>query len=138
MARLTRMIAMADILKISDEDVQWMTGKSDLAAAARKWLKLGAKIVIITKGGEGVEAYTSSFSISQPATKVKVVDTVGAGDTFTAGVLAQLHGAKRLGKKALAAISESDLAAALSFGARAAAITCSRPGADPPWAKELA
>ena len=56
LARLSRMIAMADIVKVSDEDVAWMTGKNDFKATARKWLKLGAKIVVITRGGEGVEA----------------------------------------------------------------------------------
>jgi fructokinase len=137
LARLSRMIAMADIVKISDEDVQWMTGKTEFAKAAKKWLKSGAKIVIVTRGGDGVEAYTSGFAIHQPAVKVKVADTVGAGDTFTAGLLAALSKAKLLTKKKLAAISQADLEAALSFAARAAAVTVSRPGADPPWAHEL-
>ncbi len=138
LARLNRMIALADIVKVSDEDVVWMTGKDDLKAAAKKWLKLGAKIVVVTRGGEGVVAFTNSYSVSQPARKVKVADTVGAGDTFTAGLLTALRSARLLDKKKLAAISEADLGAALTFAARAAAVTCSRPGADPPWAKELA
>ncbi len=138
LARLHRMIALADIVKVSDEDVVWMTGKDDLRAAAKKWLKLGAKIVVVTRGGEGVTAFTSGYSLTQPACKVKVADTVGAGDTFTAGLLTALRAAKRLDKKKLAVIAEADLSAALAFAARAAAITCSRPGADPPWARELA
>lgn len=138
LARLNRLIAMCDILKISDEDVKWMTGKTDLTGAARKWLKAGAKIVAITKGGEGVEAFTKRFAISLPAVKVKLADTVGAGDTFTAGLLAALARANRLTKPHLAAIGEEALREALSFAAQAAAITCSRPGADPPWARELA
>lgn len=138
LARLGRMIAMADIVKISDEDVTWMTGKTEFAKAAKKWLKSGAKIVIVTRGGDGVEAYTSGFAIHQPAVKVKVADTVGAGDTFTAGLLTALSTAKLLTKKKLAAISQVQLDAALSFAARAAAVTVSRPGADPPWAHELA
>jgi fructokinase len=69
--------------------------------------------------------------------KVKVVDTVGAGDTFTAGLLASLHQQGKLGKEAMAGIDEASLGQALSFAARAAAVTCSRPGADPPWAHEL-
>lgn len=138
LARLNRMIAMADIMKISDEDVKWMTGKQDFAAAAKKWLKSGAKIVVITRGGEGVEAYTKSGNISLPAVKVKVADTVGAGDTFTAGLLAALTNAKLLDKASLASIGKEDLMAALNFAARAAAVTVSRPGANPPWATELA
>ena len=138
MARLTRMIAMADIVKVSDEDVAWMTGKDDAKAAARKWLKLGAKLVIVTRGAMGVEAFTASYSVGRPAEKVKVADTVGAGDTFTAGLLAALRAMKLLDKRKLAVIGEADLGTALGFAARAAAITCSRPGADPPWAQELA
>ena len=138
LARLTRMIAMADVVKISDEDVAWMTGKSDFAKTAKKWLKAGAKIVVVTRGGDGVEAYTSGFSIHQPAVKVTVADTVGAGDTFTAGLLAALSKAKLLNKKKLEGITEAQLDAALNFAARAAAVTVSRPGADPPWAHELA
>lgn len=138
LARLNRMIAMADIMKISDEDVMWITGKQDFAAAAKKWLKSGAKIVVITRGGEGVEAYTKSGNIVLPAVKVKVADTVGAGDTFTAGLLAALTNAKLLDKASLASIGKEDLMAALNFAARAAAVTVSRPGANPPWANELA
>ena len=78
------------------------------------------------------------FSISRPAVKVKVADTVGAGDTFTAGLLTALSRGGKLDKDSLAAINEADLGAALDFAARAAAITCSRFGADPPWANELA
>ena len=138
LARLHRMIAMADVVKISDEDVAWMTGKSDFAKTAKKWLKAGAKVVVVTRGGDGVEAYTSGFSIHQPAVKVTVADTVGAGDTFTAGLLAALSKAKLLNKKKLEGITEAQLDAALNFAARAAAVTVSRPGADPPWAHELA
>jgi fructokinase len=138
LARLKRMIAMADILKISDEDVMWMTGKKDMAAAAKSWLKAGAKVVVITKGGEGVEAFTPRFHLAVPPVKVKVADTVGAGDTFTAGLLAALTNASLLDKKKLISIGEIDLKNALTFATRAAAITVSRPGADPPWANELA
>jgi fructokinase len=137
MARLTRMAAMADIVKLSDEDVAWMTGKDDVKAAAKKLLKLGAKLVVVTRGGKGVEAFTARDHLVRPARKVKVADTVGAGDTFTAGLLAALRAAKLLTKEKLAKISAEQLTTALDFAARAAAVTCSRPGADPPWANEL-
>jgi len=137
MARLNRLVAMADILKISDEDVHWMTGHHDLAKAAKAWLKKGPKIVAITKGGEGVEVYTKAFSFAHKAPSVVVADTVGAGDTFTAGLLATLLKDGNLTKKNIAAISEDDLRHAADSAARAAAITCSRPGANPPWAKEM-
>jgi len=137
MARLTRMAALADIVKLSDEDVAWMTGKDDARAAAKKLLKQGAKLVIVTRGAKGVEAFTARDHLVRPARNVKVVDTVGAGDTFTAGLLAALRSAKLLSKPKIAALDAGQLSAALDFAARAAAVTCSRPGADPPWAKEL-
>ena len=137
MARLNRLIAMADILKISDEDVHWMTGHHDHAKAAKAWLKKGPKIVAITRGGEGVEIYTKAYSFTQQAPKVVIADTVGAGDTFTAGFLATLLKDGNLTKKALAAIREDDVRHAADFAARAAAVTCTRPGANPPWAREM-
>jgi fructokinase len=136
-ARLKRLMALADIVKISDEDTKWMTGKSDLAGAARNWLKAGAKIVAITKGGEGVEIYTRRFHFAAEAPRVTVADTVGAGDTFTAGFLHHLSTHGLLTKKNLAAISQSDLEDAAGFAMRAAAVTVSRVGADPPWSHEL-
>ena len=135
--RLGRMIAMCDILKISDEDVTWITGKTDLVAAARKWLNLGAKVVVVTKGENGVEAFTKGVHVKQAAVNVKVADTVGAGDTFTAGFLASLQTAGKLTKAAISYLDETSLRNAVSYAAKAAAITVSRAGANPPWIHEM-
>jgi fructokinase len=137
LARVNRLIAMCDILKISDEDVKWITGGDDLAGSAKKWLRAGAKVVIVTKGGEGVAAFSKKISMTLPAVKVAVADTVGAGDTFTAGILAALSKAGKLNKAAMAGLDEATLKMALEFARRAAAITVSREGANPPWAHEL-
>ena len=137
LARIGRLIGMCDILKISDEDVKWITGKDDLAGTARKWLKAGAKVVVITKGSNGVEAFTKRFAFQVPSVNVKVVDTVGAGDTFTAGFLAALSRAGKLSKGAIAGLDEATVRDGVSFAAKAAAITVSREGANPPWAHEL-
>lgn len=137
LARLARMARRADIVKVSDEDIAWMTGGIDTAAAARVWLRAGVPVVIVTKGAKGVDAFTRHYNFRIPAHRVKVADTVGAGDTFMAALLSALADKKLLDKTALAGIAEADLRAALGFAARAAAIACSRPGADPPWAHEL-
>jgi len=137
LARLARMMALADIVKISDEDVQWMTGKTDFAGPAKKWLKAGAKVVAVTRGGDGVEVYAKGIALSLPAPRVKVADTVGAGDTFTAGFLCHLERNGLLSKKAIASLSEAQLRAAAEFAMACAAVTVSRPGANPPWAKEV-
>ncbi len=136
--RLGRLMALADIVKISDEDVHWMTGGHDFAKAAKAWLKKGAKIVAITRGGAGCMVFTTRFSFETASPPVTVADTVGAGDTFTAGLLHYLNSTGLLHKKALAAIDEEALKAAAAYAMRAAAITVSRPGADPPWAHEMA
>ncbi|OYU40760.1 MAG: carbohydrate kinase [Pseudorhodobacter sp. PARRP1] len=136
-ARIERMVARADIVKLSDEDLHWLEGAGDLVALARGILAKGPKVVFITEGAAGARAVTASQERFVAATRVEVVDTVGAGDTFNAGVLAALHQAGALSKASVAALSDAELDAALSLGTRAAAVTVSRAGANPPWAREL-
>ena len=136
-ARITRMIAMADIVKLSDEDLHWLDGAGDLTVLARAMLARGPKVVFITEGATGARAVTATQERSITATKVIVADTVGAGDTVNAGILAALHAAGALTKAGVADLSDAMLDAALSLGTRAAAITVSRPGANPPWSHEL-
>lgn len=135
--RMRRMIAMADIVKLSDEDLAWFgeTGSHDEIAA--RWLQAGPKVVVITRGGKGAVGYTVNDRIDVPAHAVKVADTVGAGDTFNAGILASLDEAGLLDKERLAALGADELRAALDFAMAAAAVTVSRPGANPPWRHEL-
>lgn len=136
-ARIERMIARADLVKLSDEDLHWLMGAGDLDDLARTLLAKGPKVVFITEGAQGARAVTTQQSRFVAATPVTVADTVGAGDTFNAGVLAALHRAGALSKSRLAAISDAELDAALSLGTRAAAVTVSRAGANPPWSHEL-
>ena len=132
-ARIDRMIGLSDIVKLSDEDSDWLYGKTDPQAILAK----GAKVVLVTEGSKGATAYTARGSVHVSAPKITVADTVGAGDTFNAGFLASLDRDGLLSKAAVASLSDAALRAALSLGTRAAAITCSRPGANPPWAHEL-
>ncbi len=96
--------------------------------------------MVVTRGGGGVFARTAALGLSRPATPIELVDTVGAGDSFTAGLLDGLGRADLLGganRAALAAVDESTLKSVLDEAGRIAAITCSRPGADPPTRAEL-
>ncbi|MGM4979792.1 MULTISPECIES: carbohydrate kinase family protein [Rhizobium] len=137
MGRISRMAAMSDILKFSDEDLEWfgIAGNHDELAA--HWLNQGAKLVVVTKGAEGATGYTKSLKVSVPSERVTVVDTVGAGDTFDAGILASLKMNGLLTKAQVAALDEKALQHALALGAKAAAVTVSRAGANPPWAHEI-
>jgi fructokinase len=136
-ARIGRMIAAADIVKLSDEDLRWLYGDAPADELVRPILAKGPKVVFITEGAKGARAVTATQDRFTSATKVTVADTVGAGDTFNAGVLAALHRQGSLTKAGVAALPGSTLDAALSLGTRAAAITVSRPGANPPWSREL-
>jgi fructokinase len=136
-ARIAGMMAVADIVKLSDEDLRWLEGDGDLTALARGLIAKGTKLVLITEGARGARAVTATQDRFVAAQKVAVADTVGAGDTFNAGALAALHRAGALTKAAIAALPDATLDAALSMGARAAAVTVSRAGANPPWAHEL-
>jgi fructokinase len=136
-ARMMRMVAMADIVKLSDEDLAWFGESGSVEEIARRWLGLGPKLILLTRGGDGATGYTSRHTVHVPTQRVEVVDTVGAGDTFNAGVLASLHEAGLLTKAAVSDLSSGQVEAAISLGVRAAAITVSRAGANPPWRREL-
>ena len=136
-ARIERMIAQADIVKLSDEDLHWLMGAGDLTTLARQIIAKGPNLVFLTEGAAGARAVTASQDRFVAAQKVTVADTVGAGDTFNAGALCALHEAGALTKARVAALSDGELDAALTLGTRAAAITVSRPGANPPWRNEL-
>lgn len=138
LARLDRLVAMADIARLSEEDLAWIAPEADFEALARRWLDLGAGLVILTRGGEGATAISARHAVSVPGIATKVVDTVGAGDTFTAGFLTRLETLGLLTKKAVAALDRDRLTDVLTFATKAAAITVSRAGANPPWLKEIA
>jgi len=138
-ARLDQMVAHTDILKVSDEDLNWIIpGDASLNDKVAQLRVMGPRIVVLTKGRDGAAAYFGEAQIVEvPAHPAKVVDTVGAGDTFNAGFLASLSENGFLTKGALDGIRGVDLEDALSNGAKVAAITVSRTGANPPWADEL-
>ena len=135
--RITAMISMADIVKLSDEDLAWLYGPGDMIAQAQELAAGGVKLVCITEGAKGAHGINANLQTFVAATKVDVVDTVGAGDTFNAGVLASLHQNGALTKAALGSLGKETVDAALSLGTRSAAVTVSRAGANPPWAREL-
>lgn len=136
-ARMDRLLARADIVKASDEDLEWLTGSRDLQSGAMDLLVRGAKVVLVTEGADGARAITARGEVQVPGRKAEVVDTVGAGDTFNAGFLAALEKAQLLSRDAVAQLSDTDLHAALELGVLASSVTVGRAGANPPWEDEL-
>jgi fructokinase len=131
------MMPRTHLLKISEEDLQLLlpdTCLEDFAAAA---LRRGVALVVVTRGAEGAVAWTPLAHAGVPTVQVELIDTVGAGDTFQAALLTWLAEHDRLSVPALHALSVAELESALGFAARAAAVTCSRRGADMPRRREL-
>ena len=137
LARMKRMLAYADIVKLSDEDLDWFGETGSTAEIAARWLNLGPKLMVVTRGGDGLLAFSKSHKVSVPAERVTVIDTVGAGDTVNAGILASLRDQGLLTKQAISALTEDQIRSVLAFSGKAAAITVSRAGANPPWRREM-
>lgn len=137
--RLDRLFAVADIVKVSDEDLDWiLPGQGTQLEKLAELRARGPGIVILTKGAAGATGLTHGGRLIEVASQpVAVVDTVGAGDTFNAGVLARLAENGCLARQTLNRIDDAILRQALEFGARVAAITVSRVGANPPWSNEV-
>ncbi|MGR3502056.1 carbohydrate kinase family protein [Pseudaestuariivita sp.] len=132
-SRIEAMLAVTDIVKVSDEDLDWLYP----GAGPETLLERGPRIVLMTKGADGAEAHRASGVVEVPGVPATVVDTVGAGDTFNAGFMAALAKADALSNEAIANLSEDALKDALSMGAKVASVTVSRAGANPPWLSEL-
>ncbi len=142
--KIEGLVARADIVKVSDEDLEWIDPTSSPEDVARRWLGTHPEVVVITRGSRGVTAISGQSEVSVDAPNVDVVDTVGAGDTlmgaFIAGVveLGLLDRPDARSRRGwLAALTPSDLTCLLRYGAAAAAVTVSRAGANPPQRSEL-
>ncbi|OUL99013.1 carbohydrate kinase family protein [Variovorax sp. JS1663] len=131
------MAPIAHLMKTSDEDLALLYPDETPEQVAARWLALGAALVVVTRGRDGATAWTRERRIDTPSPAVTVVDTVGAGDTFQAALLAWLDEQDALTPEALAGLGAEALGQALGFAARAAALTCSRRGADLPRRAEL-
>lgn len=136
-----RMVAVSDLVKASDEDLEHLYPSLPTAEAAGALLALGPAAVVVTRGGEGATWFgVTGEPVDVASEQVVVADTIGAGDTFGAAILDALWSRGRLGadvRDALRDLPPGEVAEVLTHAARAAAVTVSRPGADPPYAVEL-
>ena len=137
-SRISRMIAMSDIVKVSDEDLEWIAGSSGADGMVQEMIaRDGVSIVVLTKGAQGVEIHSANGSFEIAARKVDVADTIGAGDSFNGGFLAGLDQSGLLNKSALKRAKPEELRPAAELAVEVAAITVTRAGANPPWASDL-
>ncbi len=140
-ARVERQAALADVVKVSKDDLAWIYPEHEITGSAAALRGLGPQLVIVTRGRLGSYATgPGALAVHRPAPATQVVDTVGAGDAFCAGLLAALRERKLLGpagRVALAHLDEATLSAILDEATMVASLTCQRPGADPPTAAAL-
>lgn len=139
-AQAEKFVALSDIVKASDEDLEWLYPDRTLEESARAWLALGPAMVIVTRGGDGPWGVTAEGEAAARVPRVDVVDTVGAGDSFMAALLGavvdrELDGSGR--REALRRLPLAEFQAILNYAARAAAVTVSRAGANPPTRREM-
>lgn len=133
-------VAASDIVKASDEDLRWLYPDRTLEESMAAWLELGPALVALTRGADGPAIFTRQGRVEMQGEPVTVADTVGAGDSFMAGLISGLAQMSALGAAArprLQQLSPEELHALAGYANRAAAITCSRPGANPPTSAEL-
>lgn len=135
--RVAALAEIATVIKASAEDLELLWPGTGSDKVAEQWLKMGIPLVVVTMGEKGAIAYSRDHVVASSASRAKVVDTVGAGDSFQSALLHALAAMKLTSKARLAKISRAELIALLGYAGRAAAITCGRRGADLPRATEL-
>lgn len=133
-------VAASDIVKASDEDLAWLYPNRNPEESLKAWLELGPSVAALTRGAAGPVLLTRRGRVEMAAEPISVADTVGAGDSFMAALIAGLAHLQALGaagRQRLQTLGENELHALTEYANRAAGITCSRPGANPPDAAEL-
>jgi fructokinase len=138
-ARFARWLASTDLLKLSDEDLAFLAPGRTAAEVAATWLGSGPRVVVVTAGAAGATLYAAGRPpLHVAAPRVNVSDTIGAGDTFTAGLSVGLLERGVTRADGLAHLGDQEWGAILRFAAAAAALDCTRPGCDPPRRGEVA
>jgi len=141
MAVVDEMLGIADVVKASVEDVEWLAPGRSPGEVAAEWMSRGPSLVVVTRGGDGALAVgRSSGAVDRPGLAVDVVDTVGAGDSFMGALVAGLRRRDLLGsdrRDALGALDADTVGPLLDEAVAVSAVTCSRRGADPPTAAEM-
>ena len=136
--RVEALVALSHVVKLSDEDAEWLYPELSPSEVLRRFVELGARLAVMTRGGDGALARTGERELTVQAPPVRVVDTVGAGDAFMSGLLHALSTSSIRRGVVDGDSDDSWVEAALATAARSAAVTVARAGANPPWPQELA
>jgi fructokinase len=138
-AAIERNVSVADVVKASNEDVQWLYPNVAPSETATRWLTGRPSLVLVTGGRHGATAYTSQYEpLHRPARTVTVADTVGAGDAWMGSVLANFHTRGATSGESILALSPTQIADLLDAAMLVASLACVRRGADPPTADDVA
>ena len=136
--RFERLTRKVDIIKISEEDYSYLYGEQDFEKVSAEWLEKGIKMIVLTLGEKGAKVmYGGGKEISVGIEPVKVIDTIGAGDSFNAGFLFDLDKQKMLDQEKLASIDTSTLQKTLTFANQVASFMVTQKGANPPWLHQI-
>jgi fructokinase len=130
-AAVEKWAAISSVIKVSDDDLEWLFPGKSIEETAKRWVADGAALVVVTRGADGIIGFTSDGAVEVPGAKIVVADTVGAGDTVGAIVV------EAMVEKGIMALTGDSLRETLARAAKAAGITCSRKGAEPPYKHEL-
>jgi len=130
-AAVEKWAAISAVIKVSDDDLAWLFPGQSVESIAARWVQDGAFLVVVTRGADGLQGFTARGALSVPGVKIDVIDTVGAGDTVGAIVVEAMI------EQGIMALQGDVLSDVLTRAAKAAAITCSRKGAEPPYKHEL-
>jgi len=130
-AAVEKWAAISSVIKVSDDDLEWLFPDKSIEESAKRWVADGAALVVVTRGADGIIGFTADGSVEVPGAKITVVDTVGAGDTVGAIIVEAMI------EKGIMVLTGDSLRETLARAATAAGITCSRKGAEPPYKHEL-
>lgn len=136
-AQLEGWMHLSHIVKLSQADLEILYPENQLDEIAKRWLAMGPKLVVITRGKDGATGFTKGSTVSVPSSRIQLVDSIGAGDAFMSGLLAWLYHHSRLSLDTLGPLEDTEIHSALQFASRVAALTCARQGANPPLRSQL-
>ena len=137
-SEIEELAGLSTIVKVSSTDLEWMYPRRSVLESAAEWVDRGTGILVVTRGKEGAVLISSNYRVEAPEYRVRVKDTIGAGDTFHAAFLVRLRQLGRLSSRCASELTRAEAREAVEFAVKASGLNCARQGANPPTAAEMA